>query len=121
MNVGMGIDHSVNEHYQAAADTVGFTGKFARDLSRPVGMQRKLLNVSLATEWGWTAKTALPDGLEDAYAWYCTEVDHGIGKALKCQPFQFRREPKNERYMGGGHGRITITITITVAASVSAQ
>ena len=75
MNVGVGIDHSVNEYYEAAAEVVGFTGQFTHDLSRPVGMQRKLMDVSLATEWGWTAKTALRDGLADAYAWYCTEVD----------------------------------------------
>ncbi len=77
MNVGMGIDYSVNEYYEAAAEVVGFTGKFTHDLSRPVGMQWKLMEVSLATEWGWTAKTALRDGLADAYAWYCTEVDQG--------------------------------------------
>ncbi len=75
MNVGMGIDHSVNEYYQAAADTVGFTGKFTHDLSRPVGMQRKLMDVSRAAAWGWTAATGLHEGLTEAYAWYRIEVE----------------------------------------------
>ena len=59
MNVGAGVDHTVNEYYEAAAEVVGFTGRFAHDLSKPVGMMRKLMDVSRATAWGWTAKTSL--------------------------------------------------------------
>jgi GDP-L-fucose synthase len=74
MNVGAGVDHTVNEYYEVAAEVVGFTGSFAHDLSKPVGMMRKLMDVSRAKEWGWTAKTPLKKGLAQAYEYYRTHV-----------------------------------------------
>lgn len=74
LNIGAGVDHTVNEYYQAAAEVVGFTGRFVHDLSKPVGMMRKLMDVSRARAWGWTARTSLKDGLARAYEFYRTEV-----------------------------------------------
>lgn len=74
MNVGAGVDYSVNDYYRIAAETVGWTGTFSHDLSRPVGMMRKLMDVGRATEWGWTARTSLAEGLAKTYAWYRAEV-----------------------------------------------
>ncbi len=74
MNVGAGVDHTVNEYYEAAAEVIGFTGRFVHDLDRPVGMMRKLMDISRATEWGWTAKTSLKDGLALAYDFYKAEI-----------------------------------------------
>jgi GDP-L-fucose synthase len=45
MNVGVGIDHSVDEYYRAAADVMGYTGGFEHDLRKPVGVARKLVRV----------------------------------------------------------------------------
>jgi len=73
MNIGAGVDHTVNEYYEAAARVVGFTGRFTHDLSKPVGMMRKLMDVSRATEWGWTASTPLERGLAEAYEFYKAE------------------------------------------------
>ena len=70
MNVGPGVDHTVNEYYALAAEVAGYRGGFTHDLSKPVGMKRKLLDVSLARQWGWQAKTTLRDGLAAAYAYY---------------------------------------------------
>jgi GDP-L-fucose synthase len=70
MNVGLGHDYSVNEYYQAAADVIGFSGKFKHDLSKPVGMKQKLTDVSLATKWGWKSKTSLFEGLEQSYRYF---------------------------------------------------
>ncbi len=74
MNVGAGVDHTVNEYYEVAAEVVGFTGRFVHDLSKPVGMMRKLMDVSRATAWGWTAVTPLKAGLAGAYEFYRTEI-----------------------------------------------
>lgn len=74
MNVGTGIDHSVNEYYRAVADVIGYRGSFVHDLTRPAGMQRKLVNADRAKEWGWSAATPLEEGLRSTYAYYCERV-----------------------------------------------
>jgi GDP-L-fucose synthase len=73
-NIGAGVDHTVNEYYKVAAEVVGYTGGFVHDLSKPVGMMRKLMDVSRATEWGWTAGTSLKEGLAQAYEFYRAEI-----------------------------------------------
>ncbi|MBU9698234.1 GDP-L-fucose synthase [Rhodobacteraceae bacterium HSP-20] len=74
MNVGLGHDHSINDYYAAAAEVVGWTGRFVHDLSRPVGMKRKLSDVSCLSAWGWQAPTSLRDGLRRTYDFYLERV-----------------------------------------------
>jgi GDP-L-fucose synthase len=74
MNVGSGTDHTVAEYYDVAAEVVGYDGSFTFDLSKPVGMQRKLMDSSLARAWGWQARTSLRDGLVAAYAYYVSTL-----------------------------------------------
>lgn len=74
MNVGLGKDHSIHEYYEAAAQIVGWSGSFVHDLSRPVGMMRKLSDVTNLSTWGWHAKTSLSDGLKQTYAFYLERV-----------------------------------------------
>lgn len=73
MNVGLGHDWSVNEYYKIAAQVIGFQGKFTHDLSKPVGMQQKLVSPSRAQAWGWHAATNLQQGLALTYAHYQKE------------------------------------------------
>jgi GDP-L-fucose synthase len=70
MNVGIGRDHCINDYYAAAAEVVGWTGQFIHDLSRPVGMRRKLSDVRRLSEWGWQAPTSLHEGLRQTYDFY---------------------------------------------------
>ena len=72
MNIGVGVDHSVNDYYHIAAKVVGWQGRFVHDLSKPVGMKQKLVAIDQQTAWGWTAPTSLEDGLQTAYAYYLT-------------------------------------------------
>jgi GDP-L-fucose synthase len=69
LNVGPGVDHTINEYYEIAARTVGWDGEFVHDLSRPVGMQRKLLDVSRLAAAGWSARIGIEQGIEDTYRW----------------------------------------------------
>lgn len=70
VNIGIGTDHSVNEYYAIAAEVVGYEGEFVHDLSKPVGMKRKLTSIALANTWGWNAKTSLREGLARTYEFY---------------------------------------------------
>ena len=67
MNVGLGEDHSVLEYYQAVAAVVGWHGDFAFDRSKPVGMRRKLLDVSRQAAWGWRPGWTLEAGIRATY------------------------------------------------------
>lgn len=67
LNVGIGTDLSVREYYEAAADVIGYEGSFVYDTSRPVGMMRKLLDVSRLRNLGWVASTGLRDGIRQTY------------------------------------------------------
>ena len=70
INVGLGYDYSINEYYQTAAEIMGFNGKFSHDLTRPVGMRRKLLNIQKAVEFGWKPSVSLAEGIEKTYRYY---------------------------------------------------
>jgi len=73
MNVGLGHDYTINEYYQAAAQVMGFAGTFTHDLSKPVGMSRKLVSVKRQQTWGWAALSDLKSGIEKAYQFYLGE------------------------------------------------
>lgn len=73
MNVGLGHDYTIDEYYQAAASVMGYTGGFVHDVSKPVGMARKLVSVERQQAWGWTARHELSDGIEKTYSFYLRE------------------------------------------------
>jgi GDP-L-fucose synthase len=74
LNAGLGHDFTINEYYQAVADVLGFDGGFTHDLSKPVGMARKLLDVSQLQAWGWTAQHDLRSGLTLTCEYYSKEI-----------------------------------------------
>ena len=78
INVGVGADVTIRELAQTICEVVGYTGRLAFDLSKPDGTPQKLLDVTRLTGLGWTAGTALRDGLAETYAWY---VQHGGARA----------------------------------------
>lgn len=73
MNIGPGQDHSINDYYRIAAEVVGWHGRFTHDLTRPVGMRRKLLDVTRQRAWGWMPPTPLAEALRATYAHYRKE------------------------------------------------
>ncbi len=75
LNVGSGEDATINAYYQAAAAALGYDGAFRHDLSRPVGMRRKLLDVSGQRRLGWAPATTLAEGVKITAAWYRSLAD----------------------------------------------
>jgi GDP-L-fucose synthase len=70
MNVGVGFDYSVDEYYRTIADIIGYRGTFEHDLSQPVGMRRKLVDVERQKNWRWKARTSLIDGVKETYNFF---------------------------------------------------
>ena len=68
MNIGLGVDHSINDYYAQAAAVIGWEGAFTHDLSKPVGMKQKVVSVARQTAFGWAAKTSLAEGIAQTYA-----------------------------------------------------
>ncbi|MET3133356.1 nucleoside-diphosphate-sugar epimerase [Oxalobacteraceae bacterium GrIS 1.11] len=74
INVGLGHDYSINEYYAAVAKVVGYQGAFVHDLSKPVGMQQKLIDDTRLAQFGWKYKTSIEDGIQKTYDYYLSEV-----------------------------------------------
>ncbi len=67
INLGVGHDHTVTEYYEAAKTVIGYAGSFEYDVSRPAGMQQRLLDSTVAQSLGWKPTTSLLDGMAVAY------------------------------------------------------
>jgi len=70
INVGLGHDYTINEYYQKIAETIGYQGEFTHDLSRPTGMQQKLIDDTRLKEFGWQHQTALEQGIQKTYEYF---------------------------------------------------
>lgn len=67
LNVGTGEDVTIAEFARLVAETVGYEGEIAFDMSKPDGAPRKLLDMSRLHGLGWRHKTALRDALALTY------------------------------------------------------
>ncbi|MEH3154986.1 MAG: GDP-L-fucose synthase [Gordonia paraffinivorans] len=70
VNVGTGVDHEIREIAEMVAAAVGFDGETRWDTSKPDGMKRKLLDVSVLRQSGWTPRIALADGVASTVDWF---------------------------------------------------
>ena len=70
VNIGFGEDITIRELIENISSIIGFGGQVEFDSTKPDGTPRKLLDVSLSNELGWSAKTSLADGLVETYNWY---------------------------------------------------
>ena len=70
INVGTGVDHSIQELAESIRDLIYPKAELVFDTSKPDGMPRKVLNVSKLTELGWKAKIPLLEGLSNTYDWF---------------------------------------------------
>jgi len=67
VNVGTGADVTIRDLADTVKEVVGFTGNLVFDTSKPDGAPRKLMDVDLLTNLGWTAIVGLRDGLRHSY------------------------------------------------------
>tara|TARA_B100001250_G_scaffold154204_1_gene132531 strand:+ start:1576 stop:2496 length:921 start_codon:yes stop_codon:yes gene_type:complete len=70
INVGTGVDYSINEYYSMIAKVISYEGDFIYDLSKPEGMQRKLVDTKEIEKLGWNAKYPIQEGLDKTYKYF---------------------------------------------------
>ena len=77
INVGTGVDHSIQELAENIRDLIYPEAEIVFDSSKPDGMPRKVLDVSKLTELGWKARVPLSEGLTSTYKWFCDAKARG--------------------------------------------
>jgi GDP-L-fucose synthase len=75
INVGAGSDISIAELAALISRISGFQGEIGFDLSKPDGVERKLLDVTRISGLGWNARIGLQDGIQSTYEWYVSRVN----------------------------------------------
>jgi GDP-L-fucose synthase len=74
VNVGTDVEISIADLAARIAALTGFTGRLVWDSSMPDGQLRRCLDTSRAErEFGFRARTPLPEGLERTVRWYLAE------------------------------------------------
>ena len=74
MNIGVGVEMTIDEYYKKISKVIGFTGALTHDVTKPVGMIRKVVNTDKQTKLGWYPKTSLEVGLQKTYEFYLNEI-----------------------------------------------
>lgn len=72
INIGCGEDITITELARVIAQVVGYSGAIVYDRSKPDGTPRKLLDNSRIKALGWVPRTPLEQGLQKAYADFCS-------------------------------------------------
>lgn len=64
LNVGYGDDFSILDYNQMIADILDYDCSFVFNTSKPEGAARKLLDSSLAHQFGWSPKLSIKESIE---------------------------------------------------------
>ena len=64
INIGTGKDDSIINYTKKIMNTMNYSVPIKLDKTKPSGMKRKLLDVSLANKYGWKSKITLKEGLK---------------------------------------------------------
>jgi len=76
VNIGTGRETSIFEVACMIADIVGVSRhRFVFNSDKPDGQPRRVLDVSRAKKFGFTAKTSLEDGLRKTVEWYYSRLE----------------------------------------------
>lgn len=75
VNVGAGIDITIEDLAKLVASIVGYKGGLFFDTSMPDGTPRKLLDVSRLHSLGWRHSISLEDGIRSTYRWFLQNAE----------------------------------------------
>lgn len=74
INIGSGEDMKIGDIARIVKETVGFQGRITYDATKPDGMPRKVLDVSLMDRLGWHNRIDLRPGIDRTYLWYTSSL-----------------------------------------------
>ena len=70
LNLGFGVDYTVEEFYQFVLDAIDYKAEIIPNLEKPNGNMRKLMDSSKAQQFGWDPKTSIKLGITNTINWY---------------------------------------------------
>lgn len=70
LNTGIGEDYSVIEYYNKVLDAIGYSCEVVANKSKANGNMRKLMDSSLAMQFGWNPKVRIDEGIKRTIDWY---------------------------------------------------
>lgn len=75
INLGTGVETSIQELTHLVASVVGFEGTIRNDTSKPDGTPKRMLDTTRLRKMGWAPSWDLRDGIADAYKWFTLNRD----------------------------------------------
>jgi GDP-L-fucose synthase len=75
INVGTGVDITISDLADIVKEITGYTGKVVYDKDKPDGTPKRLMDVTLLHNLGWTHKVELRDGIRRAYDNFLTDPE----------------------------------------------
>lgn len=75
INLGTGVETSIQELAHLVASVVGFEGTIRNDTSKPDGTPKRMLDTTRLRKMGWAPSWDLRDGIADAYKWFTLNRD----------------------------------------------
>ena len=73
VNVGFGSDVTIIELAELIARMIGFDDTIDRDVTKPDGTPRKLMDTARLSAMGWSPRITLEEGVATTYRWF---IDH---------------------------------------------
>ena len=74
MNIGLGVDHSVNEYYETIGKIMNYNGEFIYNKKMPSGVNQKIVSIAKQKKLGWQPKFSLIDGLTKTIDYYYQNI-----------------------------------------------
>lgn len=74
LNIGLGIDYTINEYYSIIAKSIEYSGSFIHDLSKPVGMKQKLVDTTNLKMTGWRPNFTIDEGIKETYKYFLENI-----------------------------------------------
>jgi GDP-L-fucose synthase len=98
VNIGTGEDISIRQVAELVRELVHPEAELRFDASKPDGMLRKRLDVSLLHELGWRHRIGLREGIAGTYQWLVEHYDTiAVGRRTDSPPTPLRRAGDRRR------------------------